>query len=69
VRRFTALLERCDATGLVVAHVPGIPGAHAQGADEEEALEALREVLLMLAEDGELPACPEVRGLRTLAVP
>jgi len=69
VRRFTAVLESCGATGLVVAHLPGVPGAHAQGADEEEALAGLREVLLMLDEAGELPACPAVLGLRTVTLP
>ena len=66
---YTAVLERCPATGLTVAHVPGIPGAHAQGVDEREALAELREVLLMLREEGEPGPCGEFLGVRTIALP
>ncbi len=54
-RRFDAMLEavvieRCPDTGLFVGHVPGIAGAHTQGATPEEMQENLREVLALQEE-------------------
>jgi len=37
-----------------VGYVPGIPGAHSQGATLDELHANLREVIAMLLEDGEL---------------
>lgn len=44
---FSAVVERCSETGLLVGYVPGYPGAHSQG-------ETLEEVIAMLLEGGEL---------------
>ena len=52
-RTFTAVVERDTDTGLYVGHVPGVPGAHSQGATLDELNRNLREVLEMLLEDGE----------------
>jgi predicted RNase H-like HicB family nuclease len=51
VRKFTAVIERCPETGLFVGHVPGFPGAHAQGATLDELHRNLREVIEMLLGD------------------
>ncbi len=45
------LLETDGTTGLIVASVPGVCGAHTQGATSEEALANLLEVLELLAEE------------------
>jgi len=52
VRSFKAVIERDSATGLYVGKVPGLPGAHSQGASVEELKTNLREVIELLLEDG-----------------
>ena len=39
-RNYTAVIERCPDTGLLVGYVPGFPGAHSQG----ETLDELRAI-------------------------
>ena len=63
---YTAVVERCPATGLYVGHVPGFPGAHGQGRTVEELGGNLGEVVAMLLEDGE--PVPEAEFVGTLAV-
>lgn len=53
MRAFTAVVERCPDTGLLVGTVPGFPGAHSQGETLDELLQNLSEVIGMLLEDGE----------------
>lgn len=45
---YTAVIEKCPDTGLFVRYIPGIPGAHSQGATMEEIQKNLQEVLEML---------------------
>jgi predicted RNase H-like HicB family nuclease len=52
MKTFTAVIEKCPDTGLFVGYIPGIPGAHSQGASREELHANLIEVLGMLSEDG-----------------
>jgi predicted RNase H-like HicB family nuclease len=52
-RSFTAVVEKCNETGLYVGTIPGFPGAHSQGATLDELQRNLREVVAMLYEDGE----------------
>lgn len=51
-QQFTAVIERCNTSGLYVGYVPGIPGAHAQAATLEELNTNLQAVLGMLLADG-----------------
>lgn len=51
VKQFVAVIEKCPDTGLYVGHVPGMPGAHSQGATIEELNENMQEVLGMLLEE------------------
>jgi predicted RNase H-like HicB family nuclease len=53
MKAYTAVIERCSATGLYVGFVPGFAGAHSQGETLDELQENLREVIKMLLEDGE----------------
>jgi predicted RNase H-like HicB family nuclease len=54
MRTFTAYIEFDAATNLYVGAIPGIPGAHTQGATLDELQQNLREVLeLCLEELGE----------------
>ena len=50
---YTAVIERDADTGLLVGHVPGLPGAHSQGETLDELNRNLQEVIAMLLEDGE----------------
>lgn len=68
MRAFTAVVEKCPATGLFVGFVPGFPGAHSQGETMEELRENLQEVISMLLEDGEPALETEFVGTQTVNV-
>ena len=68
MRSFSFVVERDPDTGLCVGYVPGWPGAHTQGADEDEVQRNLREVIEMLLEDGEPKLESEFVGVRTIQV-
>lgn len=68
MQSFTAVVERCPDTGLLVGFVPGFPGAHTQGASLDELQENLREVISMLLEDGEPRLEAEFVGTQTVSV-
>ncbi len=53
MKAYTAVIERCPETGLLVGYIPGIPGAHTQADSLDELQENLKEVLSMILEDGE----------------
>jgi len=63
---YTAVVERCDDTGLFVGHVPGFPGCHSQGKTIDELRKNLHEVLQMLLADGGPTSQSEFVGLQTL---
>ncbi len=65
---YTAVVERCPDTGLYVGYVPGLPGAHSQGATLDELNANLREVIEMLSEDGTLKPQSEFVGIQTVNV-
>lgn len=52
MKTFSAVVERCPSTGLLIEHVPGFPGAYSQGETLEELKSNLQEVIQMLLEDG-----------------
>jgi predicted RNase H-like HicB family nuclease len=68
MREFTAVIERCPATGLYVGHIPGFAGAHSQGATIDELNGNLSEVIAMLLEDGEPRLESEFVGVQRLQV-
>lgn len=68
MRKYTAVVERDRDTGLYVGWVPGLTGAHSQGATLDELRANLREVLEMLVEDGEPELESEFIGIETLQV-
>ena len=71
--RFQVLIEQ-DEDGYYVADVPALTGCHTQGKTFEEAMENIREVILMcvreMREDGvEIEThYPEVIGIKTLEI-
>lgn len=66
-RTFTAVLERCPASGLYAAHVPGLPGARSQADSLDQLMLNLREVIGLVLDDleehGQADDCDEFLGL------
>lgn len=52
MRPFSFIVERDPDTGILVASVPGWPGAHTQGESLDDLESNLREVIEMLLDDG-----------------
>jgi predicted RNase H-like HicB family nuclease len=50
-RTFTAYIEFDSETGLYVGTIPGVAGAHSQGATLDELQQNLREVLELIVEE------------------
>lgn len=68
MRTFTAVIERCQETGLFVGYVPGFPGAHSQGETLDELQQNLKEVIAMLLEGGEPQLESEFFGTQKVQV-
>ncbi len=68
MRTYTAIIERCPGTGLLVGYVPGFPGAHSQGESLDELSDNLTEVIGMLIEDGEPVLESEFVGTQSVQV-
>ena len=68
MRTFSAVIERCPDTGLLVGYVPGFPGAHSQAESLDELQANLQEVIAMLLEDGEPRLDADFVGLQTIFV-
>ncbi|MBL9154480.1 MAG: type II toxin-antitoxin system HicB family antitoxin [Verrucomicrobiales bacterium] len=68
MRSFTAVIEKCPETGLLVGFVPGFPGAHSQGESLDELHGNLREVIQLLLEDGEPELEAEYMGTQLVTV-
>jgi predicted RNase H-like HicB family nuclease len=69
MRTFSAVIERCPDTGLLVGYVPGFPGAHSQAESLDELQANLQEVIAMLLEDGEPQLDADFVGLQQICVP
>ena len=69
MRKIAAYIEKDPETGLYVGFVPGIPGAHTQGATLDELQSNLKEVLeLCLAEMESDSEIPEFIGIQEIEV-
>lgn len=69
MRTFTAYVEWDPETKLYIGSVPGIPGAHTQGATLDELNANLKEVLeLCLAESKPTVDMPRFVGLQQIEV-
>jgi len=66
MKTFTAIIERCPETGLLIGYIPGFAGAHSQGDSHEELVANLKEVISMLREDGDPILETEFVGTQTL---
>ena len=68
MRTYTAVVERDPDTGMYVGYIPGWPGAHSQGESLDELQTNLREVVELLAADGEPKLETEIVGTQRLAM-
>ncbi|MEJ1965935.1 MAG: type II toxin-antitoxin system HicB family antitoxin [Gammaproteobacteria bacterium] len=68
LRTFTAVIHRCPETHLYLAFVPGFPGAFTQPESLDELCSNLREVIVLLLENGGTRIDAEFVGLQTVAV-
>jgi len=72
-KTFTAYVEKDPETGLYVAIVPGLTGAHTQGASLDELQENLKEVISLILEDmaerGEEIETDQFVGIQQIEVP
>ena len=68
MRAYTAVVERCPDTGLYVGYMPGLAGAHSQGATLDELNANLTEVVALILEDGEPAIEGEFIGTQTVRV-
>ncbi len=68
MRSYTAVVEHCPVTGLYVGYIPGFTGAHSQGETLEELNDNLREVVMLLLDDGEPDLEGEFIGTQTVKV-
>ncbi len=70
MKTFTAYVERDPETRLYVGIVPGIPGAHTQGATLDELQKNLKEVLELCLEEfgGKSEDLPNFVGLQQIEV-
>ena len=53
-REFTIIIEK-DADGWFVASVPSIKGCHTQGKTIDQAIERVKEAILLCLETGKIP--------------
>lgn len=68
MRQYTAVVEHCPDTNLYVGYIPGFPGAHSQGETLDELAQNLREVVIMLLEDGDPHLEAEFVGTQSVVV-
>lgn len=68
MKTYTAVIERCPDTGLLVGYVPGFRGAHTQAETLDELHRNLQEVIEMLLEDGDPDLDAEFVGTATVKV-
>ena len=70
MRTFTAYVEFDPGTELYVGIVPGLPGAHSQGATLDELQRNLKEVLELCLEEygGNVQDLPRFVGLQQIEV-
>ena len=70
MKTFTAYVELDSETGLYIGIVPGLPGAHTQGATLDELQRNLKEVLELCLEQYEGPSedLPKFIGLQQIEV-
>jgi len=68
MKTYTAIIEKCNDTGLYTGYVPGFSGAHSQAETLDELKVNLKEVIEMLLEDGDPEFETEFVGIQNVVV-
>lgn len=68
MKNYTAVVERCPETKLLVGYIPGFRGAHSQGETLDELQKNLTEVVEMLLEDGDPELEAEFVGTQAIVI-
>ena len=68
MKKYTAVIQKCSDTGMFIAHVPGLVGAHTQGETLEELYDNLKEVLELIHEDGSPQIEEEFVGIKEISL-
>jgi predicted RNase H-like HicB family nuclease len=68
MRTFTAVIEKCKDTGLLVGYILGLAGAHSQAESLDELQQNLQEVLQLVLSDGEPNGESEFMGTQSVSV-
>ena len=68
MKKYTAVIQKCSDTGMFIAHVPGLVGAHTQGETLEELYDNLKEVLEIIHEDGSPQIEEEFVGIKEISL-
>ncbi len=71
MKTFTAYIEWDPETQLYVGIIPGVPGAHSQGATLDELQRNLKEVLALCLEEyqGSIEDLPQFVGIQQIEAP
>ena len=68
MKYFTAIVEKCQDTGLYVGYVPSITGAHSQARTLDELQINLKEVLELILEDKSVQKESEFIGIQQIGI-
>jgi len=68
MKNYTAIVEFCKDTHLYVGYVPGLPGAHSQGANLDELNKNLQEVIELVIESNHPEYNSDFVGIQTIKV-
>lgn len=68
MKTYTAVVEKCPDTGLLVGYIPGFPGAHAQAETLDDLTRELHQVVEMLSCNSSLLSCHLISIHRLLSV-
>lgn len=68
MKHFTYVIQYCPHSHVYVGSVPGLPGAHSQGATLDELKTNMQEVIEMLQEDHNIAFETDFVGTQNIAV-
>lgn len=68
MRNYTAIIERCKDTGLLIGYIPGLAGGHSQAETLDELQHNLKEVLQLILSEGEPNLESEFIGTQSVSV-
>lgn len=68
MKTYTAIIEKCNDTGMFVGYIPGLPGAHTQAESLDELQRNLREVIELALSEGKPNQDSEFFGTQSISI-